>query len=228
MLVMAQVALSVVALTGAGLFLRSLSNAQAVDPGFDAAHMATLVLNTKARAFTEPQGHAFFTRVLERAASLPGVASATLAFNPPFTVRRARSISIEGQQTGPGPGALAPIDLVEPGYFQTMRIPLLRGRAFTAGDTTAAPRVAVINQTMARRFWSAGNPLGARLRFYGEDASVQIVGVVKDSTYINLGEDPRPMVYLCLRHAGHLAGRGAESRPRRVAYGPPNRRASKP
>jgi predicted permease len=199
MLVMAQVALSVVALTGAGLFLRSLSNAQAVDPGFDAAHMATLVLNTKARAFTEPQGHAFFTRVLERAASLPGVASATLAFNPPFTVRRARSISIEGQQTGPGPGALAPIDLVEPGYFQTMRIPLLRGRAFTAGDTTAAPRVAVINQTMARRFWSAGNPLGARLRFYGEDASVQIVGVVKDSTYINLGEDPRPMVYLCLR-----------------------------
>jgi putative ABC transport system permease protein len=199
LLVMAQVALSVVALTGAGLFLRSLRNAEAVDPGFDAAHMATLALNVKARGFTEAQGRAYYARVIERAASLPGVAAATLAFNAPFTVQRARSISVEGQETGTGPGAVAPIDLVEPGYFQTMRIPLLRGRAFASGDSPATPRVAVVNETMARHFWNGKNPIGARLRFFGESAPVEIVGVAKNCTYMSPGEAPRLMVYLCLR-----------------------------
>ena len=199
LLVMAQVALSVVALTGAGLFLRSLRNAQAVDPGFDAAHMATLAVNVKARGFTEAEGRQYYARVLERAASLPGVAAATLAFNAPFTVNRARSISVEGQETGAGPGAVAPIDLVEPGYFQAMGIPLLRGRGFSSGDSTAAPRVAVVNETMARHFWNGKNPIGARLRFFGETAPVEIVGVVRNCTYITPGETPRMMVYLCLR-----------------------------
>ena len=198
-LVMVQVALSVVALTGAGLFLRSLRNAQAVDPGFDAAHMATLALNVKARGFTEAEGRQFYARVLERAGSLPGVAAVTLAFNAPFTVYRARSISVEGRETGTGPGAVALIDLVEPAYFLTVRIPLLRGRAFTSGDSIAAPRVAVVNETIARHFWSGKDPIGARLRFFGESAPVEIVGMVKDSTYISLGEAPRLMVYLCLR-----------------------------
>ncbi len=201
LLVMAQVALSVVALTGAGLFLRSLRNTEAVDPGFDAAHMATLALNVKARGFTEAQGRAYYARVIERAASLPGVAAATVAFNPPFTVQRARSISVEGQETGTGPGAVAPIDLVEPGYFQTMRIPLLRGRAFAGGDSPAAPRVAVVNETMARHFWGGKNPIGGRLRFFGDSAPVEIVGVAKNCTYISPGEAPRLMVYLSLRQS---------------------------
>jgi putative ABC transport system permease protein len=199
LLVMVQVALSVVTLTGAGLFLRSLRNAQAVDPGFDAAHMATVALNLKTRGFTEAEGRQFYTRVLERAASLPGAAAATLAFNAPFTVYRARSLSIEGRETGTGPGAVAPIDLVEPGYFQAMRIPLLRGRAFTDGDAQAAPRVAVVNESMARHFWSGADPVGARLRFFGENAPVEIVGVVRDITYTSPGDAPRLMVYLCLR-----------------------------
>jgi putative ABC transport system permease protein len=199
LLVMVQVALSVVALAGAGLFLRSLRNAQGVDPGFDAAHLATLALNVKARGFSEAEGQQYYAQVVERAGSLPGVAAATLAFNAPFIVYRARSISVEGQETGTGPAAVAPIDLVEPGYFQTLRIPLLRGRAFASGDSTAAPRVAVVNETMARHFWSGKNPIGARLRFFGESAPVEIVGVVKDCTYISPVEAPRPMVYLCLR-----------------------------
>ena len=197
LLVMVQVALSAVALTGAGLFLRSLRNAQAVNPGFDAAHLATVAVDVKSRGFTAAQGREYYARVLERAGSLPGVASATLSFNPPFSALRARSISVEGHATGAG--AVAPINLVEPGYFQTLRIPLLRGRGFSSGDSESAPHVAVVNQTMARHFWSGENPIGARLRFFGESATVEIVGVVKDSTYINLGEDPRLMVYLCLR-----------------------------
>lgn len=199
LLVMAQVALSVVALSGAGLFLRSLRNAEAVDPGFDAGHLATLALNVKARGFTEAQGREYFAQVLQSTGSLPGVAAATLAFNAPFNVFRARSVSVEGLEIGAGPGAVAPINLVEPGYFQTLRIPLLRGRAFSNGDTMSAPRVAVVNETMARRFWSGKNPIGGRLRFFGDSIPVAIVGVVKDSTYISLGEAPVLMVYLCLR-----------------------------
>ncbi|HXM40891.1 MAG TPA: ABC transporter permease [Bryobacteraceae bacterium] len=199
LLVMVQVALSVAALTGAGLFLRSLRNAQAVDPGFDAAHMATVALDVKPRRFTAGEGLEFYARVLARAGSLPGVAAATLGFNAPFTAYRARSISVEGRQTGTGPGAVAPIDLVEPGYFQTLRIPLLRGRAFSSGDSESAPRVAVVNETMARHFWSGKTPIGARIRFFGESTPVEIVGVVKDSVSGSLGEPARLMVYLCLR-----------------------------
>lgn len=199
LLVMAQVALSVVALTGAGLFLRSLRNAQAVDPGFDAAHMATVALNVKTRGFTAAEGRQYYARALERTGSLPGVAAATLAFNAPFSAYRARSFSAEGQETGTGPEAVAPIDVVEPGYFQTLRIPLLRGRAFSSGDLESAPRVAVVNETMARHFWSGKNPIGARVRFFGENTPVEIVGMVKDSINSGLGEPPRPMIYLCLR-----------------------------
>ena len=198
LLVMVQVALSVVALTGAGLFLRSLHNAQAVDPGFDAAHIATLAINLKSRDFTEAEGKAYYGRVLERAVSLPGVAAATLAFNAPFYVYRARSVSAEGQENSAGPAAVALMDVVEPGYFQTVRIPLLRGRAFSSGDSMAAPRVAVVNETLARRFWTVSSAVGARLHLFGEAAPVQIVGVVKDSTYLSLQETSRLMVYLCL------------------------------
>ena len=199
LLVMVQVALSVVALTGAGLFLRSLRNAQAVDPGYDAAHMATIGINVKPRGFTEAAARQFYARVLERAGSLPGVAAATLAVNSPFAARRARSLSVEGQPAVAGPAAVAPIDLVEPGYFQTLRIPLLRGRAFSSGDSESSPRVAVVNESMARRFWNGTNPIGARLRFFGESAPVEIVGVVRDTPDARLREAPRLMVYLCLR-----------------------------
>ena len=199
LLVVFQVALSVVALTGAGLFLRSLRNAQALDPGFDAAHLATLAVNVKARGFTEAEGLQFYARVLGRAAGLPGISAATLAFNAPFHVYRSRTVSIEGQPAAPGSEAVALIDLVEPGYFQTLRIPLLHGRTFSAGDSDGAPRVAVVNETMARRFPSGRNPIGARLRFFGESTPVEIVGVVRDATYGSPGDATRLMIYLCLR-----------------------------
>jgi len=199
LLVMVQVALAVVALTCAGLFLRSLHNAQTVDPGFDAAHMATVALNLKPRGFTEAEGRQYYARVLERVGSLPGVTAATLAFNGPFIVQRERSVSVEGQEAGVGPAAMALINLAEPGYFRALRIPLVRGRPFSSGDSENAPRVAVVNETMARHFWSGRSPLGARLRFFGENTSVEIVGVVKDSTYISLAERPSLMVYLSLR-----------------------------
>jgi putative ABC transport system permease protein len=200
-LVMVQVALAVTALTGAGLFLRSLRNAQSVDPGYDAAHLATLGINVKARGFTPAEGQDYYTRVLARTGSLPGVAASALALNAPFIARRARSVSVEGRETGPGTATVASINVVDPGYFHALRIPLLRGRAFTSADSETGPRVAVVNETMARRFWGKNSPVGARLRFFGDSAPLEIVGVAKDSTYSSLSEDPRLMVYLCLRQS---------------------------
>lgn len=199
LLVMAQVALSVVALTGAGLFVRSLRYAQAIDPGFEAAHILSLSLDAKARGFSPAAGQAYFARVLERVRSLPGVQDATLASNSPFVVARARSITVEEQGTGTPPSAVALIALVEPGYFRSVRIPVLWGRVFANTDAEGTPRVAVVNETMARHYWNGRNPIGGRLRFFGENMPVEVVGVVKDSTYISLGEAPRLMVYLSLR-----------------------------
>ena len=199
LLVMGQVALSVIALTGAGLFIRSLHYAEQTDPGFDTEHLATLELNVGPRGFSDSAGREFYARVLERARSLPGVDAASLASNSPFSVLRARSVSAEGQVTAAGPSTVALIDAVEPGYFQTVRIPVLRGRTFNDADSPVAPRVAVINETMARLFWTGKDPIGQRLRFFGESSPVEVVGLVKDSTYLSLGEPPRLMVYLCLR-----------------------------
>ncbi len=199
LLVMLQVALSVVALSSAGLFLRSLHKAEAVDPGYDSAHLATLALNLKARHFSESEGKEFYRRVMERAGSVPGVDGVTIGFNAPLVIYRARSFSVEGHETGTGPGAVTPIDMVEPGYFQTLRIALLRGRSFVESDSSDSPHVAIINETMARRFWGTGNPVGGRLRLYGDSAPLEVVGVVRDSAYASLDEAPRNMVFLCLR-----------------------------
>ena len=198
-LVIGQVALSVIALTGAGLFIRSLGYARRINPGFETAHLATLSLNVEERGFSEAAGREYYERVLRRVRTLPGVDAASLASNAPFDVTRARSFSVDGQDTAAGPGTVALIDSVEPGYFQAVRIPVLRGRAFANGDAPGSPRVALVNETMARRFWSGKDPIGRQLRFFGESTPVEIVGVAKDSVYLSLGEPPRLMVYLCLR-----------------------------
>ena len=198
LLVVIQVSLAVVALNGAGLFLRSLRNAEAVDPGFDAEHIATLTLNAKPCGLSPAEGRQFYARVLARAASLPGASAATIGFNSPFTVYRARSVSVDGHETPGGATAVTLIDLIEAGYFQTLHIPILRGRDFASADTEDAPRVAVVNQAMARAFWSGRNPVGGRLRFFGENTPVEVVGVVRDSATSGPTEPPRPMAYLAL------------------------------
>ncbi|HTQ58268.1 MAG TPA: ABC transporter permease [Bryobacteraceae bacterium] len=195
-LVMIQVALSVVALTGAGLFLRSLHNALAVDPGFDAAHILSMGVDMKDKNFNPAAAQAFSKRLLDRVRSLPGVAAATLAENPPFQVYRARTVSTDGQAGGKG--TLVLTDTVEPGYFQAVRTPLLRGRDFAGSDAATTPRVAIINEEAARQLFKDKNPIGAQLHF-AEDVPAEIVGVARDSVYMNLQDPPKLMVYASLR-----------------------------
>ena len=196
-LVMVQVALSVVALTGAGLFLRSLHNSLAVNTGFDSAHIASLWVNLKDKNFTPAAGQSFCARLLEQVRGIPGVSAASLAENPPFIVFRALTVSTDNQPGGSGTLVLS--NVIEPGYFAAARIPLLRGRDFTDSDSLTAPRVAIVNERMARTLWKNQDPIGQRLRVSRDEAPVQIVGVVRDSTYMSVQDPPKMMVYLSMR-----------------------------
>jgi predicted permease len=200
LLVMGQVALSVLALTGAGLFIRSLVEAERMDPGFESQRLATMSLDVKPCGFSQGAGNQFYARVLHKVKSMPGVLDANLASNAPFANWWSRTISMDGQESG-GPGTQALVDVVEPGYFRAVRTRLVRGREFTENDTDASTRVVVVNQTMARRFWPNGDPIGRHLHFFGENGEAEIVGVVRDSTYRQLGEPPQSMVYRCLRQS---------------------------
>jgi macrolide transport system ATP-binding/permease protein len=203
LLVTGQLALSLVALIGAGLFIRSLQNAERVDPGFETGHLLVLCYDVVTNAYTEARGREFHGRVLERVRALPVVESASLAANYPFGPAIARTIFIEGQETSSGAkGTLVLLNHVEPEYFQTVGIPLTQGRSFTPLDDKNGPRVAIINQIMANHFWPSKEgstaAIGKRFRFFGENEPWQVVGIARDANYLTLGEKPRASMYVPL------------------------------
>jgi predicted permease len=210
LLVVAQVALSLVLLVGAGLFLRSLQYAQAIRPGFDAEKVLTATLNINLLRYTKAQGQEFYRQVVERLAALPGVESVSLARVVPISGGgRTSSLLIEGQagpdnvsrSEGTGAGAeespnLVSVNVVGLKYFQTMGIALVRGRDFTAPDREGAPGVVLINESFARRYFAGQEPLGRRLSFRGPRGPwLEVAGIVRDSKYRTLGEGPTPFVY---------------------------------
>ena len=210
-LVVFQVALSLVLLIGAGLFLRSLNNAQSIDPGFSADKVLNARLNINLLRYTKTQGQQFYGQVIERIEAIPGVESASLARIVPMTGGgRTTNFVIQGQQ---GPDNVERVEgaglaenpntvnanVVASKYFSTLGIPLLQGRDFNAQDSEKAPRAAIINEAFARRHFSDENPLGKRMSFDGANGPwTEIVGVVRDSKYRTLGENPRPTVYVPL------------------------------
>ncbi len=199
-LVAGQVALSVVALAGAGLFLRSVWNASQFDLGFDTGHLGIVAFNLTGQGYNEARGWAFQERALEAAASTPGVAAATLSKDVPMRVSAARTVLLGGQDTtDSSQGRVTPTSGVWPGYFQTVRLPLLRGRDFSLLDTTTTPRIAIVNEAAASSFWPGQEPLGKVIRFYGDSAPAEVVGVARNATYQAIGEEPEPLVYLSLR-----------------------------
>ncbi len=195
-LVMAQVAFSVVALVGAGLFVRSLRNALQFDPGFDSAHLGILVFNVADHGYSQAQGRDYQRRVLERARAVPGVAAATLSNDWPFRVSLSRTMSVEGRE---GPGQIILCEIIWPGFLQTEGIPLLRGRDFNEQDAQDAPRVAIVNQEAANLYWPGADPVGKRVKFFGETTTAEVVGVARTANYQAIGEKPRPFVYLSLQ-----------------------------
>jgi predicted permease len=197
MLVATQIALSLVALVGAGLFLRSLQNAQRIRPGFDMDRLAVMSFDLGAQGYTEERGRQFQQRVLEQVAAVPGVESATLASTVPlFNGGFARTVFLEGQDASDRrSGRLVQISVAGSRYLETVGVPLLRGRTISDQDQPNTPSAVVINETMAKRFWPDEDAIGKRFKFFGQENFQQVVGIAKDSKYNFIGEDPTPFIY---------------------------------
>jgi predicted permease len=198
-LVMGQLAFSLIALIGAGLFVRSVINANQVDPGFDAAHLGIITFNVANQGYNEARGRDYEQRILEKAASVPGVEAVTLSKDPPFNIVGSRTVLLQGQDnTASGVGRATLTSVTWPGYFQAVRIPVLRGRDFTLQDSKTSPRIAIVNQAAATHFWPGQEAVGRVIEFAGENLPVQIVGVVRNANYQVIGELPQAMVYLAM------------------------------
>ncbi|HKP85375.1 MAG TPA: ABC transporter permease [Blastocatellia bacterium] len=195
-LVVAQVALSLFALVTAGLFVRSLQKAKEVNPGFITDNVILFGFNLGREGYTQTQGYQFHRQVLERVTALPGVQAATIARDRPFGGGFQRSVFIEGQEPPPGGrGVLVQTNNIGSRFFETLGIPLLQGRDFSEADDDKAPKVVIINEAMANRFWPGQEAIGKRFKFFGDADYRQIVGVSRDSKINSLTEQRRSFVY---------------------------------
>jgi predicted permease len=219
-LIVGQLALSLLLLVAAALFVRALDFGARVNPGFDQSGVATTSLNTESWGYDGAKGHAFYRELRDAVSRLPGVSAVSYTGRIPLTMSGSGdTIAVEN-----APGGRAPIQLasVDTGYFAVLRIPLLQGRGFTRQDDDTGPRVAVVNETFARRFWPDGSALGRTFGF--RDARVTIVGIARDAKYSDLSESTPAFAYfplaqmwqrdqaLLVRAAGepHLAASGIE------------------
>ncbi|HKH43479.1 MAG TPA: ABC transporter permease [Thermoanaerobaculia bacterium] len=192
-LVAGQVALSLVSLIAAGLFVRSLGEMRRIDPGFPADHLAVASFDVGLQGWDQSRGEQLYRDVRERIAALPGVTAAALAQAGPFQGSFLRSVFLEGEQSAEN-GVLMQVNTVTPELFDTMGVRIVRGRAFTEADRQGAPGVVIVNETMAERFWPGQDPIGKRFHFFGDDP-VEVVGIAKTIKYNALGEQPQPYVY---------------------------------
>ena len=200
LLVVGQLALSLVALASAGLFLRSLANAQQIDLGFDADGIMVMGINAGNQGLDETRGRDLYRRVLERLDGVPGVDSATLSTAVPlFAGGFSRTTFRDDQDTkDPRNGRLTQINEVADRYFETMQIPIVQGRAFTANDRQGSPPVIIINETMAKQFYPNEAALGRRLYIFGRPEAREIIGIAKTIKYNNVGEPERAHMYVPL------------------------------
>ncbi|MEA2564048.1 MAG: hypothetical protein QOH06_5552 [Acidobacteriota bacterium] len=199
LLVVAQVALSLVALIGAALFIRSLFQAQRIDPGFKPQGLVTLSLDPGGRGYEAARGQELYRQVVEEVEQLPGIRRAAISELPVLQPGGfQRTLVIEGLEAAGEDSLLVRANAVGTGYFEALGIPLRRGRGFASEDRGDSRPVAMINETMARRFWPGQEPIGRRFGFFGQDKDYEIVGVAADAKYTALGEDPLPYVYLPL------------------------------
>jgi predicted permease len=199
-LVVSQVAVSMLLLVGSGLVARSLDAARAADTGFDATNVISIAVDLKPGGYDEVRGQAFFVDLLDGIRTAPGVEAATLAAASPMTLvdSGAQRVWIDGYEARADEDLMFLSNIVGPGYFQTLKIRLIAGREFTASDNRTALPVAIVNETLSRRFW--GDParaLGQRLR-HANGGWRTVVGVAADVKYSRINEDPRPYVYVPL------------------------------
>src|SRR5262249_5480352 len=152
------------------------------------------------QGYTEARGRQFQREVVERMKALPGAQAVTIARDAPFGGGILRSVFLEGEEPGPnGRGVLVQTNAVGVGFFGAMGIPLLGGRDFSEQDTESSPKVTIVNQTMADKFWPGQDPIGKRFKFFGDQTYRQVVGVARDSKYNTLVENSLPFIYQPLK-----------------------------
>jgi predicted permease len=195
-LVMAEVTLAATALAGSGLFLRSLEHAERIDPGFESQRLFVFSANLDDR-YTPERALQFVDAALREARNAPGVVSAAVAGSSPLGGAAIRSVFLDDRAPD-ARGVYVTTTSVTADYFDTMRIPLRRGRLLTAADNAQSARVAIVSESFAKRFWPAGEALGRRLKFFTDTDWRTIVGIVPDVAVDELGAEPRPFVYVPL------------------------------
>jgi putative ABC transport system permease protein len=199
-LVVSQISVSLVLLIVAGLFVRSLQQMHKVDPGFQTENRLALSFSLDQEGYDEPKGREFSRQLLERVRALPGVQTASLAnYLPLGFMALSEPVTVDGRETPhDARPPFAAAQIIGPDYFRAIGTPLVRGRDFTPQDSANAPAVAIINETMARRFWPNEDPIGKRLRIGNPESDPQpreIIGVVKDTVIRSIGEEPKPVTY---------------------------------
>ena len=197
LLVIGEMALALIALVGAGLFLRSMQNAQKTELGFESKNLLAMNFDLGALHYEEGRGQQFYRAANEKVKNSPGVASVTIASNAPIGGGLLRTVFPEGRDEASGyRGTLTAVDDIMPNYFETLRIPVLRGRTFSDADRKETAVVAIASEAMAKQFWPNEEAVGKRFHFFGDAMLRQIVGVVANSVVNEVGEAPQPIVFL--------------------------------
>jgi predicted permease len=207
-LIVAQVALSVVLLAGAGLVLRSVRNIQPTNLGFDSLNLVVAPIKLEKRQYDRARSQDFYRQLAERARALPGVRAVTFIDFLPGLGRSRSPVGIEGYQPAPDEDMQLDGNIIGPGYLTAMNIPISQGRDFDERDRDGAPCVAVINEALARRYFADGQALGkhlTRFRWKQPDQSCEIVGVVRDDRFQSLRKEPLPWFAFALMQS-HSTG----------------------
>jgi predicted permease len=201
-LVVAQIALSLPLLLCSGLFMRTLRNLAGANPGFEQDHILTATVGLNIAGYSNDEEQVIRHKILDRVSALPGVKVATLTDWIPMTLsHKGEDAYPEGYVPHPHESLQVYHAEVSPRYFESLHIPILEGREFTPDDDEKAPRVLIVDQTAARRYWPGQDPLGKKLMVWGSPFTV--VGLVRNSTHMLMNESPEPMVYMNFFQVGY-------------------------
>jgi predicted permease len=201
-LVVAQIALSLPLLLCSGLFLRTLRNLAGANPGFEQDHILTATVGLNIAGYSNNEQQVIRHKILDRVSALPGVKVASFTDWIPMTLsHKGEDAYPEGYVPHPHEALQVYHAEVAPRYFESLHIPILEGREFTPDDDEKAPRVLIVDQTAARRYWPGQDPLGKKLKIWGRLFTV--VGVAKNSTHMLMNESPEPMVYMSFFQEGY-------------------------
>jgi predicted permease len=195
-LVAFQLAVSLLLVVVAGLLARTLQNLKSADVGFDPRNVLVFGLNPTANGYTGEKLASFYNRLLDRLNAIPGVVSASASSDVLIgDTGGSYAIEVEGSPPAGRPMGTR-INHIAPRFFETMGIPLLAGRGPQTGDTASGPKVAMINETLARKYFAGASPVGKRFRWLGEKDWIEVVGIVKDAKFLNVRDEPPPIAYI--------------------------------